>query len=233
MPPDRTKNKRLNLWAENEETKLLRKLAPFYLRASKERKLDTFFSSLRSIWQDRFPQETSILRDKPVRFADENNWIKAVRNVMVWIGPVHGYDCVKEVCNHWEQHMTVDSDRLSRVTMPILDYHPEKHSITLQRIEYYSLARLGTYLRGPQYLEDIVTQEERNLIERNGKDNFQFMVRELEEKLWPGGEHLPEIKLYHHLVNTLEFEIWGAGRLAFEASGKELSLYILERMLAV
>ncbi|KAG6839552.1 hypothetical protein C0991_001573 [Blastosporella zonata] len=154
-----------------------------------------------------------ILGNQTVLFEDEQAWTQGVRSAMVWIAPTHGsnYQHDRDVLE-WESFMTLNVDRLRR------------------RTKYYAFARLGTYLRGPQYSHNIISLAERGLIERSNEEVFQFLVNKLEGSLWGDTKLTPETKLYLWLVETLETNLWGAGRDAFEASGKELEKYIVEHL---
>ncbi|KAG6852439.1 hypothetical protein C0991_011946 [Blastosporella zonata] len=199
----------------NNEHGFLKEIAPYYMRASKEHKLDNFLKALQEIWIDHFPQPVSILASK--RFEDAKSWANSIRHVMVWTGSILGNSRQndEEVVN-WQGHMTLETDCLYR------------------RTNYYAYAQLRTYLQGPQYSNHVVSLAERALcalIEKSDKKVFQYLVNKFEGDYWGASKLTAHTKVYQKLLASLEENIWGAGHIAWETSGNDLGEYMYEQLM--
>ncbi|KAG6912711.1 hypothetical protein DXG01_012706 [Tephrocybe rancida] len=159
--PKVKKSRTINLYREPDETKLLKEVAPMYMRASKDSLIDDFFKALREIWEDRFPGSIT-----PVHGA-EAEWRRSIREQMIWIGPIHGKDYGAQDFDDWQYRMTIDFDRHRR------------------RTDYFAYARLGRLLQGHQY-NVVVSDEMRARLEKSPEERLQEVIQQLEEDLEAG-----------------------------------------------
>ncbi|RDB26878.1 hypothetical protein Hypma_005156 [Hypsizygus marmoreus] len=144
-----------------DHDKFLKYVAPMYMRASKERKMDLFFELFFDAWFDRFPVilDDGFDDDEPDGAVDPHRveWAKTVQkknlqNVLCWFRSIFGKK--GRYYGDWMADLGIPSDRRHR------------------RNEYFTKAFRGTYLFGHQY-DVVVTPEERAQAERTFEEHIE------------------------------------------------------------
>ncbi|KAG6907525.1 hypothetical protein DXG01_008614 [Tephrocybe rancida] len=153
-------------WYEtSEQGVFLTFVAPLYMRALKEGKLERFFELLYPIWFDRFPVVLNdhFDDDEPGGRVDpmRQGWVeslqkKFLRKKLLWVGPCQGKEWKSEEYADWESILTLTADHERR------------------RNSYLRYAAFGLYLKGHQW-DVIVTKEEREK-ELSGEGLLQFCL---------------------------------------------------------
>ncbi|KAG6819305.1 hypothetical protein H0H93_013168 [Arthromyces matolae] len=169
-------------WYETaQNAAFLKYVAPIYRRASKEGKLALFYRLFYPVWFDRFPV---VLRNvtganRAALLAQRRHLQKKfLRRKLFWSGLFYGKDFRSDVYRNWERLLTVTSDRERR------------------RAKYFEHAQRGIILEGYEYRDCVVSQEERDLVEKSGKEyhilRWLLLAQLGLEIPPPGGKFAPE-----------------------------------------